>query len=121
MILLFILNQIFHLILKATILTIVIFLSQKFNINVIIYKIIVRVYIYVTVIFGVLKIFELFDIIYIYLLLNNRRNFLNEKSIKTKERYNFDSFSYNNSTKLLPRSNGTNVEVRNNIENIEDL
>ena len=25
------------------------------------------------------------------------------------------------STKLLPRSNGTNVEVRNNIENIEDL
>ena len=24
-------------------------------------------------------------------------------------------------TKLLPRSNGTNVEVRNNIENIEDL
>ena len=27
----------------------------------------------------------------------------------------------NNSTKLLPRSNGTNVEVRNNIENIEDL
>ena len=27
----------------------------------------------------------------------------------------------NNCTKLLPRSNGTNVEVRNNIENIEDL
>ena len=26
-----------------------------------------------------------------------------------------------NCTKLLPRSNGTNVEVRNNIENIEDL
>ena len=46
----------------------------------------------------------------------------NKKSrIKINNRNNSYSFSSDYSTKLLPRSNGTNVEVRNNIENIEDL
>ena len=39
----------------------------------------------------------------------------------TNSRNNTYSACCNYCTKLLPRSNGTNVEVRNNIENIEDL
>ena len=41
--------------------------------------------------------------------------------LQKNERNYANSTGCNNSTKLLPRSNGTNVEVRNNIENIEDL
>ena len=40
--------------------------------------------------------------------------------LKNSRNYTY-STCCNYSTKLLPRSNGTNVEVRNNIENIEDL
>ena len=39
----------------------------------------------------------------------------------TNNRNHTYSTRCDNCTKLLPRSNGTNVEVRNNIENIEDL
>ena len=47
---------------------------------------------------------------------------INKKiKLKTNNRNNSYSSSCDYSTKLLPRSNGTNVEVRNNIENIEDL
>ena len=53
------------------------------------------------------------------------KNVKNVKKVPGPKLTNSRNYTYsaccNYCTKLLPRSNGTNVEVRNNIENIEDL